>query len=157
MTKVGLFIDISNLYHSCNRKYGRKIDYARFIEFCNDFGSLICIRAYGCQKGDEAKSFINHLRNLGIEVKFKKVKEFHNGLSKGDWDVGMTIDIIESIDDFDTIILATADSDFAPLVQYLKNRGKHVIVIGSNIGRDLYFMTNCLEIPPSLVEGEILR
>src|SRR5581483_3371489 len=39
---------------------------------------------------------------------------------KADWDIGMAIDAVAMGQKLDTIILATGDGDFVPLVEYLR-------------------------------------
>jgi uncharacterized protein (TIGR00288 family) len=46
-------------------------------------------------------------------------------------DVELVIDALNHRDNFDTFILMSGDSDFAPLFDELKKRGKRVIVISA--------------------------
>ena len=84
--------------------------------------------------------FFEALTKLGIETKTKDLKVFYGGAKKGDWDVGLAIDAIRLAQKVDTIILATGDGDFAPLVNYLKmNTGVQVEVVsfGRSTSTDL--------------------
>ena len=58
---------------------------------------------------------------------------------KGDLDAELIIDALKNIDNFDTCILMSGDSDFASLVDELKAKDKWVIVISSkhHISREL--------------------
>ncbi|HAV13392.1 MAG TPA: nuclease, partial [Opitutae bacterium] len=54
-----------------------------------------------------------------------------DGSAKGDWDVGITIDIMECADDVDVVILVSGDGDFDLLAQKIRvERGKRVEVYG---------------------------
>ncbi len=43
-----------------------------------------------------------------------------DGSSKGDWDVGITIDVMEFAQESDIIVLASGDGDFDILVKTIK-------------------------------------
>jgi len=66
---------------------------------------------------------------LGIETRQKELQEFYGGTKKADWDVGITVDAIRTAEIVDTIVIASGDGDFIPLVEYLKNQGRRVEVI----------------------------
>ena len=44
-----------------------------------------------------------------------------DGSSKGDWDVGITIDIMENADKADIIVLASGDGDFDILIKRIRD------------------------------------
>ena len=64
-------------------------------------------------------SFLKKLEQLGYIVKAKEVKRIKISKSayewKGNLDVELTIDVLGNINNFDTLILMSGDSDFAPL------------------------------------------
>ncbi|HAO64989.1 TPA: hypothetical protein DCQ44_03350, partial [Candidatus Taylorbacteria bacterium] len=67
---------------------------------------------------------------VGIETKTKNLQIFMGGSKKADWDVGLAVDAIKLAPKLDTVILATGDGDFVPLVEYLRtNQGCQVEVI----------------------------
>jgi len=66
---------------------------------------------------------------MGIELRMKDLQVYPDGLKKADWDIGMAVDAIRLAPTVDSIILATGDGDFVPLIEYLKNMGKPVEVI----------------------------
>ena len=41
---------------------------------------------------------------------------------KGDWDVGMVVDMITLSEKLDVVVLASGDGDFLPAVTYLKHK-----------------------------------
>jgi len=83
------------------------------------------------------------MMTYGYQIRTKEVKIIkvgpHTFERKGDLDAELIIDALKNIDNFDTCILMSGDSDFAPLVDELKARGKWVIVISSkhHISREL--------------------
>jgi uncharacterized LabA/DUF88 family protein len=81
------------------------------------------------EAGDET-NFFEALTKLGIETKTKDLQIFFGGAKKADWDVGIAVDAMRLAPKLDTIVLATGDGDFIPLVEYLKNtHGVQVEVI----------------------------
>ena len=45
-----------------------------------------------------------------------------DGSAKGDWDVGITIDVMEAATDIDTVILLSGDGDFDLLLKKVHER-----------------------------------
>ncbi len=129
--RIAVFLDVQNLYHSAKNLYNARVDFSKVVETAVSKRTLIRSFAYVIKtKTGEEKSFFEALINLGIEIRVKDLQEFHGGLKKGDWDVGIAVDAIRMSPTLDAIILVTGDGDFVPLVEYLKNRGKRVEVIG---------------------------
>lgn len=120
--RVGVFIDTQNLYHSARNLYGARVNFGAIMK--EAVGGRELIRAFAyvitTEAGDEA-NFFEALTKLGIETKTKDLQIFFGGAKKGDWDVGMAVDAMRLAPKLDTIILATGDGDFVPLVEYLKN------------------------------------
>ena len=120
--RVGMFIDTQNLYHSAKNLYKAKVNFANVVKEAVDGRILIRAMAYvvSTESGEE-KAFFDALTKIGIETKVKDLQIFLDGAKKADWDVGLAVDAIAMSAKLDTIILATGDGDFVPLVEYLKN------------------------------------
>ena len=79
--------------------------------------------AYAIDKGDEKqKKFQYALQTIGFNVKLKPYISRSDGSSKGDWDVGITIDILDSAEKAEKIILLSGDGDFDLLLQKVINK-----------------------------------
>ena len=119
--RVAVLIDTQNLYHSAKNLYNAKVNFKNVLEDAVDGRHLIRAIAYviSTEERDEA-DFFNALTKIGIETKTKDLQIFYGGNKKGDWDVGLAVDAIRLAPKVDTIILATGDGDFEPLVEYLK-------------------------------------
>ena len=155
--RIGIFVDLSNLYYCVNKKFkNRKIDYSKYVAFIEDLGEIIKSYAYGAQKDNEAQNFIYQLKQLGFTTKYKTPKEFYNQGQirfKANWDVGIVIDLVETLGRFDMVILGSADGDMAPVVEWLKRKGVDVIVLACIISKDLREVASqAIEIPESLLE-----
>src|SRR6185312_8608543 len=119
--RVGIFIDTQNLYHSAKNLYKAKVNFGNVVKEALAGRVLIRAVAYVIRtEGEEEKSFFEALNKIGIETKVKDIRIFAGGAKKADWDIGMAIDAIAMADRLDTVILATGDGDFVPLVEYLR-------------------------------------
>ncbi len=120
--RVGIFIDVQNLYHSAKNLYRGRVNYAELIKHL--VGGRQHIRTMGyVVKSDAATgeaSFFEALAKAGVELRMKDLQVYADGFKKADWDVGMAVDAIRMSGFLDVIVLVTGDGDFVPLVDYLK-------------------------------------
>lgn len=126
--RVGVFIDVSNLYHSARAIYNGNVNFGRILETAVNGRQLIRALAY-VVKSEAAKEqgFFDALSKTGLDVVSKDIQIFGDGTKKGDWDVGISVDAIKIADRLDVVVLVTGDGDFVPLVRYLKeNKGCRV-------------------------------
>lgn len=129
--RVGIFIDVSNLYHSAKNLYHGRVNYQELIKNLAGGRPLIRAMAYVVKSESSAgeASFFDALQKAGLELRVKDLQVYNDGLKKGDWDIGMAIDAIRMSDLLDVIILVTGDGDFLPLIDYLKwGMGRYVEV-----------------------------
>ena len=157
MKRIGIFADVSNLYYCVKKKYDkRKLAYKKYLEYVSGLGDVDCAIAYGCRVNDEAKGFIHCLKEIGFQTKFKTVKSYHGdtGLRrKADWDVGIAMDMVKTIERFDLIVLGTADGDLGPAVEWCQHQGVDVLVLACGISKDLKeSASEFVEIPESFLE-----
>lgn len=129
--RVGVFVDVQNLYHSAKHLYQARVNFSEMLK--SIVGSRVLIRAIGyVVKSDISVgegAFFEALEKSGIELRVKDLQVFAGGAKKADWDVGMAVDAIRAADTLDVVILVTGDGDFVPLVEYLKwGKGKQVEV-----------------------------
>jgi uncharacterized LabA/DUF88 family protein len=123
LEKVGIFVDVQNIYYTCRQAYNRNFDYNQFWAQATREREIICAYAYATDRGDEKQSqFQNILRAIGFTVKLKPMLKRLDGTAKADWDVGIALDIFEEAQSCDTIILASGDGDFDILLERIKQR-----------------------------------
>jgi uncharacterized LabA/DUF88 family protein len=123
--RVGVFIDVQNMYYSARNLFDRKVNFANIVKDTVGDANLVRALAYTIStKGGEEEPFFEALRKSGIEVISKELLEYAGGNKKGDWDVGVTIDIVRSLDMLDVVVLVSGDGDFVPLGEYVKSRGR---------------------------------
>lgn len=138
--RVGVFIDVQNLYHSAKNIYNSKVNFEKIMDLAVANRNLIRAFAYVIRtKTGEEKLFFDALTKLGIETRVKDLQEFYGGAKKGDWDVGLAVDAVRISNSVDSLVIVSGDGDFVPLVEYLKNQGKRVEVIafGKSSSRSL--------------------
>lgn len=118
MEKVSIFVDVQNIYYTTMEAYGAHFDYNEFWSKVTRKREVFKAFAYAVSREDEKqKQFQNILRGIGFEVKLRPYIKRRDGSSKGDWDVGITLDVLEFVDQSDVIVLASGDGDFDLLVR----------------------------------------
>ena len=123
MDNVSIFVDVQNIYYTTKEIYGRHFNYNAFWQKVTSNRKVIKAIAYGIDRGDEKqKQFQNILRGIGFELKLKPYIQRSDGSAKGDWDVGITIDILESLPALDRIFLLSGDGDFDLLVRTVQTK-----------------------------------
>lgn len=120
--RVGVLVDIQNLYYSARVLYGKKVNFKKILEEASSERKLIRAIAYGIKtvEGQEEK-FFEALEKQGFEVKTKDLQIFPGGAKKGDWDVGIAVDAIKLSKSLDVVILISGDGDYIPLVHYIQS------------------------------------
>jgi len=125
--RVAIFVDVQNMYYSARHLYNSKVNFGAILQETVGNRRLIRALAYVIEAQiPEEKSFFEALEKSGFEVKTKELQIFPDGTKKGDWDVGLAMDIIKMAPGLDSIILVSGDGDYVPVVEYLQNHGKMV-------------------------------
>jgi uncharacterized LabA/DUF88 family protein len=123
LKKVGIFVDVQNIYYTCRQAYQSNFDYNKFWAEVSRDRDVVCAYAYATDRGDaKQKQFQNILRAIGFEVKLKAVLKRLDGTAKADWDVGIALDVFEEAKNCDTIVLASGDGDFGILLDRIRER-----------------------------------
>ena len=120
--RVGVFVDAQNMYYSAKFIYKAKVNFKTILSEAVRDRNLIRSIAYVIKADvkDEI-NFFEVLKNLGYEVKEKDLQVFYDGAKKGDWDIGIAMDMIELAPKLDALVLVSGDGDFVPLVMHLKH------------------------------------
>jgi uncharacterized LabA/DUF88 family protein len=105
---------------------------------------------------------IDRARKSGFQVKTKEIKMIslynedgkHMGkISKCNFDVEITMDMLQKIEKYDSLMLFSGDSDFTKLLEYVKSKNKKIITVCTR---------NCMsmeldEISDKFIPAESLR
>ena len=121
MEKVAIFVDVQNIYYTTKQCHNCHFNYNAFWDKATANREIVTAIAYAIDRRDEKqKQFQNILRGIGFEVKLKPFIQRRDGSAKGDWDVGITLDVMEYAQKSDVVVLASGDGDFDLLVNKIK-------------------------------------
>lgn len=123
MAKIAIFVDVQNIYYTTKHTFSRHFHYQKFWSEIAKQGEIVAAYAYAIDRGDSKQAqFQQILRDIGFEVKLKPFIQRSDGSAKGDWDVGITIDVLGEAEKVDQIILASGDGDFALLLDAIREK-----------------------------------
>jgi uncharacterized protein (TIGR00288 family) len=134
---VAIFVDFENIYISTRDKYGTNPNFEYIMDRCKQYGRVVLARAYA--DWYQFPRVTNALYANGIEPRYvptyyySQEGESNGEAIKNSVDIHMVIDAMRTLYDYpniQTYILVTGDRDFIPLVNTIRQHGKHVIVIG---------------------------
>lgn len=137
--RVGIFVDVQNIFYAA-KSFNARLDFEKLLELSVGKRRLIRAIAYVVQSPDvDQSNFISMLQQKSYEVKRKDLRQRSDGSAKGDWDMGMAIDIMRFVSKLDVVVLVSGDGDFVPLIELVKTLGPRVEVISFtyNTARDL--------------------
>ena len=128
--RVGVFVDIQNMYYSARALFEQKVNFKNVLEEAVAGRQLVCAFAYGITTEEaHEEEFHSALSSQGFEVKTKPLQTFVGGQKKGDWDVGIAVDVLRMEPKIDVAVLISGDGDFVPLVEFAKEKGLRVEVL----------------------------
>ena len=121
MKKVSVFVDVQNIYYTVRQTFGCHFNYSAFLTKITNGRQLVKAYAYAIDKKDNKQmKFQKIIETIGFEIKLKPFIQRSDGSVKGDWDVGITIDVLDYAKKSDVIVLASGDGDFDLLVNKIK-------------------------------------
>ena len=132
MDRVAVFVDVQNVYYTVKQIYGCHLDYRAFWDQVTAGREVVRAFAYAIDRKDQKQiQFQQILESIGFEVKLKPFIQRSDGSAKGDWDVGITLDMIEFANEVDVAVLVSGDGDFDLAVKKLRDaHGVEVEVYG---------------------------
>lgn len=123
MKTVAVFVDVQNIYYTTRQCFSRHFDYNSFWAEVTKDRKVVKAIAFAIERDDvKQKQFQNILRAIGFEVKLKPFIQRQDGSAKGDWDVGITLDVLEYAAQAEIVVLASGDGDFDLLVHKIRDR-----------------------------------
>ncbi|MBB6542819.1 NYN domain-containing protein [Thalassotalea piscium] len=124
MTKIAIFVDVQNIYYTTRDTFSKQFNYRQFWQKISKQGDIVIANAYAIERSndDQQHKFQKVLGHIGFDVKLKPFIQRCDGSAKGDWDVGITIDILESAPMVDKVILLSGDGDFDLLMKKVRDK-----------------------------------
>ena len=121
MKKIALFADVQNIYYTTRQAYDSQFDYRKLWQTVSAQGEIVAATAYAIDRGDDRqRKFQNALRQIGFTVKLKPYIQRSDGSAKGDWDVGIAIDVLGAATQVDKVVLLSGDGDFDLLLSHVR-------------------------------------
>ena len=146
---IGVSCDVNNLFQEIAKKYPkRKLNYRALYGYVDDLGVIKYARAYGSQLRNEAAIFIECLKRIGYTPRY----EYKNRNRDYNWSVDLAVDTISSLKDVDLTVICSNRRVLIPLLQYLKQQNKRIIILAANIPEIFSNYAECVEIPESMLE-----
>jgi uncharacterized LabA/DUF88 family protein len=143
--RIGVFVDTQNMYYSAKHLHGGKANFMTILKDAIAGRKLVRAIAYVIKADMKDEStFYDALSGMGFEVKSKDLQVFYGGAKKGDWDVGIAMDVMRLAPKLDTIVLVSGDGDFSDLLEHAKSLGcrTEVVAFGKTASRKLREVTD---------------
>ena len=143
--RVGVFVDVQNMFYAAKDRFERRVDYIKLLDLIVGPRHLISAFAYIVQIPEIKQSnFISLLEHNGYTIRSKDLRLRGDGSAKGDWDVGIAVDVVSMLGSLDVVILASGDGDFCPLAELIKQQHKRIEVVAfeHNTSMDLQAMAD---------------
>ncbi|MEE9422070.1 MAG: NYN domain-containing protein [Gammaproteobacteria bacterium] len=119
--RIAIFADVQNIYYTTRQAYGRQFNYRELWQRISAEGTIVTAFAYATHRNDDKQlKFQDALKHIGFTVKLKPYIQRSDGSAKGDWDVGIAIDVMEAAKEIDTVVLLSGDGDFDLLLEKIK-------------------------------------
>ncbi|SBO08240.1 NYN domain protein [Vibrio mediterranei] len=123
MESIAIFVDVQNVYYTTRQAFGRRFDYNALWAKLSQSYRIDIARAYAISSTDPKQRQFHHiLRGIGFNVQLKPFIQRLDGSAKGDWDVGLALDVYETANSVDRIVLISGDGDFQVLVERIQQR-----------------------------------
>lgn len=143
--RVAVFVDGANLYHSIKNYYKGVLDYGQLLSESVASRKLLRATFYIVEKQEPdessgARPFVYNLNNFGYKVRSKPLivhetytSEGEKTIShKGDWDIGIIVDMMRLAEHADTYVLVSGDGDYVEAIEYLQSeKGLRVEVVSA--------------------------
>ncbi|MDQ6978946.1 MAG: NYN domain-containing protein [Mariprofundaceae bacterium] len=123
---VAVFIDVENIHYSSLNNFSETPNWSKIVESCKRYGRIVSIQAFG--------DWLNFSKELP-EIQRNAIQPVFVPLSqdgKSSLDCYLTVSAMKLFFQnhaLDTIILASGDRDYIPLLAELKALGKRIIIL----------------------------
>lgn len=119
---VSVLADVQNIYYTTKQIHHCHFNYSAFWLKATENRRVVNAVAYAIDRGDaRQRQFQKILSSIGFNIKLKPYIQRADGSTKGDWDIGITLDALDFAKRSDTIVLVSGDGDFDLLVNKIRN------------------------------------
>ncbi len=136
--RVAVFVDGANMFYA-QRLLGWHLDFARVLKYFTRERELYNAFYYtGVQtpRDNHQRDFLSALRHLGFTIREKPIKETpdpqsHTVIRSASLEIEIVIDIFNTADRYDLVVLMSGDGDFERAVELLRSKGKEIVGVGT--------------------------
>jgi len=145
---VGVYIDFENLVGGAGRGLPGRVNpvpYEAITLLCRDYGNAVIRRAYADWANPQFGRYQQDLAMNGVDL--IQVVRF-GAVRKNAADIRMAVDAMETLithPEVSVFVLVAGDGDYTPLVQRLREFGKHVVGVGTEANASPRLVSVCSE------------
>ena len=89
MERIGVFVDVQNIYYTTKDTFSRQFNYRALWKILSNRGQIMTAIAYATDRNDESqRKFQTALRHIGFSIKLKPYIQRADGLQK---EIGMWV------------------------------------------------------------------
>jgi len=147
LKRLSIFVDGNNMFYA-QQKNGWFFDPKRVLEhFAEKEGDVTLVNAFwytGLKDPQDQRGFRDALISLGYTVRTKILKEYYDDSSgrysqKANLDIEIVIDMFNTVDQYDHVVLFSGDGDFERAIELLRSKNTHITVVSTEgmIAREL--------------------
>jgi uncharacterized LabA/DUF88 family protein len=151
MNRLSIFVDGNNMFYA-QQKNGWFFDPKRVLEYFTRDPNVLLVNAFwytGLKDPQDQRGFRDALISLGYTVRYKILKEYYDDSSgrfsqKANLDIEIVVDMFNTVDQFDRVILFSGDGDFERAIELLRSKNTHITVVSTEgmIARELRNVTD---------------
>lgn len=144
--RVSIFVDGNNMFYA-QQKNGWFFDPKRVLQYFTSDPTVDLVNAFwytGIKDPQDQRGFRDALISLGYTVRTKILKEYYDDSSgrfsqKANLDIEIVIDMFNTVEQYDRVILFSGDGDFERAIELLRSKNTHITVVSTEgmIAREL--------------------
>ena len=146
MNRLSNFVDGNNMFYA-QQKNGWFFDPRRVLDYFKTEPNTTLVNAFwytGLKDPQDQRGFRDALISLGYTVRTKILKEYYDDNSgrysqKANLDIEIVVDMFNTVDQYDRVILFSGDGDFERAIELLRSKNTHITVVSTEgmIAREL--------------------
>ena len=146
MNRLSIFVDGNNMFYA-QQKNGWFFDPRRVLDYFKTEPNTTLVNAFwytGLKDPQDQRGFRDALISLGYTVRTKILKEYYDDNSgrysqKANLDIEIVVDMFNTVDQYDKVILFSGDGDFERAIELLRSKNTHITVVSTEgmIAREL--------------------
>ena len=137
--RVSIFVDGANMFYTQKKGLGWFFDPAKLLKVLRGDDDLTDAYWYmGLKQPPDPRdeNFVRFLAYAGYVVRTKGLKTIYDSetgetTQKANLDVEIVMDMFNTIENYDKVILLSGDGDFERALELLRSRGKEICVVST--------------------------